>query len=365
MNLNTTKDYISIILNKIPMIDVRAPIEFDKGSFPNTVNLPIMNDQERHLVGTTYKEDGNEAAVALGHHLVSGFNKEQKIEAWRDFITKHPDALIFCFRGGQRSQISQQWIHDDLHLDITRLEGGYKAFRQYILDSFIPENQTYTPIRLGGYTGSAKTVILNELKNSIDLERIARHRGSAFGTEIEPQPTQINFENALAFDLIQKLNEGYKHLIFEDEGRHVGRCYLPQDYSLFVNSSSLVIVDSSFEERSYHILDEYVTKSQQAYVDHYGAESGLGQWLEYILGSMDKAKKKLGGQAHKELVHLAKSAFERQDGLLNNEDHLSWIRIFLKDYYDPMYAYQLEQNKKQIIFRGNRTEVSAYLKSLT
>src|SRR5690554_4612771 len=119
---NTTNDYLSIVLKQRPMIDLRAPIEFAKGSFPNTVNIPLMSDEERHQVGTTYKKEGHDAAVILGHELVSGKIKEERIEKWVDFIQAHPHALLFCYRGGMRSQITQQWIRDAANLDVPRLE---------------------------------------------------------------------------------------------------------------------------------------------------------------------------------------------------------------------------------------------------
>jgi len=364
MELLTTKDFQSIVLNNTPLIDVRAPIEFEKGAIPNAINLPIMNNEERHLVGTTYKENGNEVAVKLGHSLVSGYNKEKKIADWLNFLDANPTAYIYCFRGGQRSKISQEWISEALGRPVTRIEGGYKAFRQYLMDALLPENQHYKPIRLGGHTGSAKTVLLNELPHHIDLEHIANHRGSAFGNRLLPQPSAIDFENILAYDILQKCAKNYNHLVFEDEGRHVGRCYLPQAFSQFVNTSPLVILEVPFDERSYHILDEYVTQSQQEYVTKYGIDEGLVLWLEYILASMEKAKKKLGGTRYSQLVHLAKNAFSMQRGLDHNEGHLAWISYFLKDYYDPMYEYQLLQSKDSICFRGSRSDVRDYLHSL-
>lgn len=364
MIYQTTHDFHSIVMQNTPLIDVRAPIEFEKGAFPNAVNLPIMDNEERRLIGTTYKENGNEEAVKLGHFLVSGVNKEQKIANWVSFMESNPNAYLYCFRGGLRSKISQEWLSEALNRPVARLEGGYKAFRQYLIDATLPKNQNYKPIRLGGHTGSAKTVILKELEHSIDLEDLAKHRGSAFGTQLIAQPTQIDFENALAYDSIKKCAQNYKHIIFEDEGRHVGRCYLPQEFSLFVNSSPLVIVEVPFVERSHHILNEYVTQSQQEYVTLYGLEDGLNRWLTYILTSMDKAKKKLGGVKHMEMTTLAKEAFNSQQGLDHSEGHLSWIEYFLRDYYDPMYGYQLEQNKDLICYRGPRSEVIAYLQSL-
>ncbi|MBN2221475.1 MAG: tRNA 2-selenouridine(34) synthase MnmH, partial [Vallitaleaceae bacterium] len=176
--LKTTNNFRAIVLNETPLIDVRAPIEFQKGAFPNAFNLPIMDDFERKEVGTTYKQEGNEAAVSLGYQLVSGDNREAKVRAWVAFLKEHPNALIYCFRGGQRSRISQEWTSEALGHPVDRLEGGYKAFRNYLLNQLItPTEQSYTPIRLSGCTGSGKTPLLKSLPHHIDLEGIANHRG--------------------------------------------------------------------------------------------------------------------------------------------------------------------------------------------
>jgi tRNA 2-selenouridine synthase len=105
-DLPLSDDFKSIVLNRTPLIDVRAPVEFANGAFPDAVNLPLMNDEERHLIGIRYKEEGNAAAVKLGHELVSGEIKEARIRAWSDLMASKPDAMLYCFRGGQRSKIS-------------------------------------------------------------------------------------------------------------------------------------------------------------------------------------------------------------------------------------------------------------------
>jgi len=105
-------DFKSIVLSNTPLLDVRAPVEFKRGAFLNAVNLPIMDDEERHLVGTCYKNSGNEKAVELGHQLVSGDVRERRINAWIEFMDANPNALLYCFRGGQRSKISQMWLHE-------------------------------------------------------------------------------------------------------------------------------------------------------------------------------------------------------------------------------------------------------------
>lgn len=94
-----TDDYLSLFLNDTPLLDVRAPVEFEKGSFPNAVNAPLMNDEERHRVGICYKEQGQQAAIELGHQLVSGPVKAARIETWQRFAQRHPDGYLFCFRG--------------------------------------------------------------------------------------------------------------------------------------------------------------------------------------------------------------------------------------------------------------------------
>lgn len=364
MKLNTVNNFKEIVLNKTPLIDVRAPIEYEKGAFPNSINLPIMDNEERHEIGIKYKEEGNEEAVKLGHELVSGLNKEAKVKAWLSFIEEHPDTILYCFRGGQRSRISQEWMTEALGRDIDRIEGGYKAFRNYLLDYLDPMNQSFKPVRLGGHTGSGKTPILYQLEHSVDLEGIANHRGSAFGDYVTPQPSQIDFENLLAYTLIQQEAKGYKHLIFEDEGKNIGRRFFPRIFTDHYMQSPLVVVKVSFEQRSLNILKEYVTDSQQSHIEAYGEENGLYKWFEYINISINKAKKRLGGVRHKLLLDKVDEAFKHQLATGSTDKNIEWIQIFLKEYYDPMYEYQIDSNKKIISYEGTTEEVIDYLNSL-
>ncbi|PTT62477.1 tRNA 2-selenouridine(34) synthase MnmH, partial [Pseudomonas sp. HMWF007] len=128
-------DYRDIFLNDRPLMDARAPVEFHKGAFPGVINLPLMNDIERQRIGTCYKQHGQQAAIELGHQLVSGTVKAERIQAWADFARAHPDGLIYCFRGGLRSQITQQWLHDEAGIDYPRVGGGYKAMRTFLIDT--------------------------------------------------------------------------------------------------------------------------------------------------------------------------------------------------------------------------------------
>ena len=363
MKLNTTNNFKKVVLNNTPLIDVRAPIEYEKGAFPNSINLPLMNNEERHEIGIKYKEEGNGQAVKLGYELVSGMNKDIKVKAWINFIHQNPETIIYCFRGGQRSQISQEWMTKELGREILRLEGGYKAFRNYLLDAFEPANQSFKPIRLGGHTGSGKTTILYQIKHAVDLEGIANHRGSAFGDYVTPQPSQIDFENLLAYTLIQQQDKGYSHLIFEDEGKNVGRRFFPQVFTAHYMQSPLVVVKVSFEQRALNILNEYVTESQKSHINKYG-EEGLLIWFNYINSSINKAKKRLGGVRHQLLLHKVEEAYHYQLATGSTDKNIEWIQIFLKEYYDPMYEYQIERNKKIISFEGNTEEVIDYLNAL-
>ena len=323
-----------------------------------------MNDEERCLVGTKYKRQGNIAATELGYELVSGEIKEERMKAWKTYIQQHPNAMMYCFRGGSRSQISQGWLYENFKLSIPRLEGGYKAFRNYLIEAIDPSAITEKPIILGGYTGTGKTILLNKLNNQIDLEGLANHRGSSFGCHVTAQPTQINFENNLAYALIQQQAKEYNHFVFEDESAHIGRCYIPKPLFEYITKGELVILEQPTEKRIQIILDQYVVEAQKEYVQKAdNIEVGMKQWLVYIVGSMTRLKKRFGEERTKTLIESVEKAFEKQITTGEVSGHEEWISICLKEYYDPMYQYQMEKTTKKIIFRGNEREVFEFLKN--
>ncbi|SMB78827.1 tRNA 2-selenouridine synthase [Desulfonispora thiosulfatigenes DSM 11270] len=360
----TYNDFEKIVLEKIPLIDVRAPIEYEKGAFLNAINLPLMNDEERHLVGICYKEKGNKEAVKLGHQLVSGDLRKSRIDAWSSYITKHPNTMIYCFRGGQRSAITQKWIKEATGNDVLRLQGGYKAFRNYLIEELSPEKQISTPILLGGYTGSGKTILLKELKNAIDLEGIAHHRGSSFGNHVTPQPSQIDFENNLSYALISHKHEKHKYMILEDESRNIGYCFIPKELFEFFRKGNLVVLNVPFEERVQITFNEYVLMSQANYIDTFGHSTGLIEWSGYITRSINKLQKRLGVEGHKRLLNVFEDAFKIQIGSNKPDLHRNWIEILLKEYYDPMYSYQMKKCTREMVFQGNAKEVIDYFKML-
>ena len=99
-----SEQFENLLIAGVPFLDVRAEVEFAKGRFPTSTNIPILRDDERQLVGTCYKEEGREAAVKLGHFLVMGATKDRRIQAWCDFAKANPNTHIYCWRGGMRSE---------------------------------------------------------------------------------------------------------------------------------------------------------------------------------------------------------------------------------------------------------------------
>lgn len=360
MKLPTTNDFQKIILGDIPLIDVRAPIEFEGGTFPNAVNLPLMTNAERHRVGICYKEKGNAKAVELGHELVHGKVKEERVAAWAEQLNRRPDTLLYCFRGGMRSQISQQWLAEETGIIVPRLEGGYKAFRNHLLNQLDPETLTSIPVILGGRTGTGKTILLQTLKNRIDLEAIANHRGSSFGRFTTPQPCPIDFENSLAWAFVKHTAAKHHHMILEDEGRNVGDRYLPKPLVEHFRQADLVVLERSMEERVQITFDEYILVSQADYLATFGEEEGRNQWFDYMVNCLDRIRKRLGGLRHQQIKKLLHDAHESND----LEQHKEWIEQLLHDYYDPMYDYQLQQKATNIVFKGNETEIVDYLHAL-
>lgn len=363
MNYPLTKDFKRIVIENLPLIDVRAEVEFEKGAFLNSVNLPILNNEERHIIGVCYKEKGNAEATKLGYELVSGKIREERLNSWINFIKENPNSVIYCFRGGSRSKISQEWIINDLNKDIPRIEGGYKAFRNYLIDEMALEKQSYSPIILTGYTGSSKTTLLNKISNGLDLEGIANHRGSSFGSHIKPQPSQIDFENNLAYRLIQLKEKNFNNIIIEDEGKNIGRNFIPKSLQDHFSSGKYVVLDSSLEERISNTLKEYVIESQKEYKDFYG-EDGLEKWFNYIQESMNRVRKRFGGDKLNQVIKDLEKAYNHQLSTGSFDLHRDWIERFLREYYDPLYKKSIKNSPDSLLFKGNYNEVLDFFNSL-
>lgn len=357
-------DFRRLFIDDVPLLDVRAPVEYHKGAFPLAVNHPLMNDSERHEIGIEYTQVGHDAAVELGEELVNDAVREQRISAWKTFIEAHPDGALYCFRGGMRSKISQQWIHDATGIAYPRIEGGYKALRSFLIDELDAAANEVNTIIIGGRTGVGKTILLQQLRNTIDLEGLARHRGSAFGHYAVPQPTQIDFENALSIALLKHRAKGNPPLIIEDEGRNIGSVHMLQQLFDRFKSGKFIILEATLEERIENTRLEYIDAALQEYQGIHGEELGFEHWAEYLLGSLDRIRKRLGDVRHREIRKQLSDAIDKQRQTAETTQHNGWISTLLSDYYDPMYDYQLGKKQKNIVFTGDAEALKAWLQQV-
>ncbi len=327
-------------------IDLRSEREFLKGTIPGSINIPILNDEEYEKVGKRYKAEGQEAATKLGFQLVNDDLKKQRIDLWIDHIKDNPSCYIFCYRGGLRSKIASNWLRKE-NIRVRILQGGYKKFRSYIISQHIDiSNYNKSWNVIGGLTGSGKTKLLNHFEESIDLEKIANHRGSAFGKNISEQPSQANFENIITY---KYLNHIHPKIYIEDESRTIGFVTLPESWYAKMQSSDLIILKVSNEERVHNILKEYVLEA----LKDFNNEDAL---LKRYLSSLDKIKKRLGLELYKKISSLMIDAFNK------NKNHEDWISKLLINYYDPMYNYKLMKRKKYVIHTGDYISCYTILK---
>jgi tRNA 2-selenouridine synthase len=359
-----TADFSQIFLSDAPLMDVRAPVEFIKGAFPYTDNFPILNDEHRALVGTCYKEEGSEAAKQLGYELVVESNlKEKLVVGWKAFAEANPNGYLYCFRGGMRSHITQTWLKE-AGIDYPLVQGGYKAMRTFLMSETERLAEELPIVLIGGRTGSGKTHLLKRLGRHVDLEGLAKHRGSSFGRLVEEQPAQIDFENSLGIDLIKAEHESDSPVFMEDEGRRIGQRNLP--VGLFAQMSErypLVILEEPMEERVKTCIRDYVTDLFPLFQEHFGPDECGAEYIKWSTEALFRVKKRLGGDRYAEVNGQITTALE---SYLSSGDESGFeipVRTILGDFYDPMYDYQLEDRKDQILFRGTADEIVEWAKT--
>ncbi len=346
-----------LLANETPTIDVRAPIEFNQGAMPNAINLPLMNNEERAAVGTCYKQHGSQKAVELGHQLVKGEIKAHRVAAWREACERFPSGFICCARGGMRSHIVQKWLAE-IGIDYPLIEGGYKALRQATIE--MTNELVQRPIILiGGCTGNGKTTLVRSLPEGIDLEGFAHHRGSSFGRTVEAQFAQATFENYLAVDMLKK-SPYHSRWVLEDEGRAIGANGLPESLRIQMATAHLVVVDDPFERRMARLKEEYFDRMTHDFIEAYGEEKGWQEYSDYLHHGLYAIRRRLGAQRAAELTQLLDNALAAQKISANTEVHFSWLSPLLKEYYDPMYRYQLSKKQDKIIYTGSYEEVEQW-----
>ena len=301
------------------LIDVRSPSEYYKGHMPNSINIPLFDNEERSIIGTIYKKQGREKAVIEGLKFL-----EKKMDLLLDNLFTNIDShkiipgiknnelsiRIYCSRGGMRSQ-SISWLLEKYKFNTITLKGGYKTYRRWILDSF---SKKWNIVIIGGKTGTGKTRLLTLLEKynyqTIDLEGFACHRGSTFGgLGMKEQPSNEQFENIIA----EKLNSfKFSNNIFvEAESANIGKCKIPHEFFNQMKNSRRIEIIRSESNRLDELIDTYSVFKK-----------------EELQESVLRIKKRLGPQR-------TKIALES----IHNEKWDLVCRSVL-DYYDKCYEYE-------------------------
>ncbi len=264
------------LAKSLPVFDVRSPSEYAHAHIPGAISLPIFDDAQRAEIGTSYKQNSVQDAIKIGlKHFGHKLNDYINIVEEHANTTSNSEIILHCWRGGMRSQ-AMAWVLDFYGYDVYLIIGGYKAYRNHVLNSF------QLPIEfnvLGGSTGSAKTFILEKLKEMgesvIDLEGIAHHRGSSFGALGMPiQPSQEQFENNLHKELSNYFSideeQGYhqpKKIWIENESQRIGLVNIPKVLFERMLSSKLVVLQIPFEERLKLIVEQYGKFTKEELID--------------------------------------------------------------------------------------------------
>jgi tRNA 2-selenouridine synthase len=311
-----TDEFLSLGLQH-PVMDVRSPGEYIHAHIPGAYSLPLFTDEERKVVGTAYKQQSREIAVKIGLDYF-GVKMRKMVEDAEE-ITKNSNAkivLVHCWRGGMRSA-GVAWLLDLYGFKVYTLIGGYKAYRRWVIEQF---EKRYEFKILGGYTGSGKTSVLNELHSKkqavIDLEDIACHKGSAFGGfGPRPQPKQEMFDNILATELNRVANKG-SAIWLEDESQRIGDLNLPNALWKSMRKAPIYFLDIPFEERLQNIAVEYGKIEK-----------------EKLVNAIMRIQRRLGGLDTKNAINF-----------LLEGNIKECFRILLK-YYDKFYERSLHNRE--------------------
>lgn len=273
--------------SELPVIDVRSPAEYEHAHMPGAMNIALFSNDERKIVGTTYKQHSREMAIKTGLDFF-GPKMRSIVEQTETLCgsTQSKKLLLHCWRGGMRSE-AIAWLLDLYGFEVFTVKGGYKAFRQWVLRYL---SQPFPLKVIGGYTGSGKTKLLQHLQSIgeavIDLEALAGHRGSAFGNlGLPPQHTAEQFENNLAIALFQRMNAAPSCIWIEGESRRIGNVNIPFQFFATMQQAPYYFLKVPFSNR----LEEIVAS--------YGAYPG-----DRLINGVMRIAKRMGGQQAREAI---------------------------------------------------------------
>ncbi|MBP2241846.1 tRNA 2-selenouridine synthase [Cytobacillus eiseniae] len=328
--------------NAIP-IDVRSPVEFKEFCIPGAVNIPLFTDEERAVIGTIYKQEGSDAAKWKAMEVVSP-KLPTLLGEIKEISANGMQPIIYCWRGGMRSKAVATFISFS-GLSIPRLVGGYRAYRQYILEQ-IPAMLPEKAITLHGMTGVGKTDILKGLSDKgfpvIDLEALAGHRGSIFGTYgLFTGNNQKTFD-ALLFQSLMGMQES-PYFLIEAESKRIGKVVIPEALLLKKQQGMNIQLQSSLQSRIERIYSDYVFP----YLQEEWFHNKVIERLVYI-------KKRLKDY---DLIF-------RLDEAVNQENYHLVIKILLEEYYDPRYAHKKMEYTEPFHFINNAEHIESTMNEI-
>lgn len=355
-----TAEIERIVLNNTPLLDVRAPVEFSRGSIGHAVNAPLLDDQQREMIGTEYAEHGQEAAIALGLEQVTDKVRENRLQQWKQFVDSHPDGYLYCFRGGLRSKIAQQWLQD-AGISYPKVVGGYKAMRSYLLEQFERLAAERNILVVSAPTGSGKTELIRRLQQSVDIEGMAKHRGSAFGSLFVPQPSQINWENEVVSHWLRVSKQSSAPVMFESESHLIGKISLPDYLQTALRSAPVVELIASTNDRIKRIRDDYINTAMNTFRAEMTEEESYLRLESFISHNLSRIQRRLGGERYQRLSAIVPGAVEELQTGSGTDGIDEIVRTLLHDYYDPLYAHKMIGREKQIVFTGTTDEIVAWV----
>ncbi|MCI6000744.1 MAG: tRNA 2-selenouridine(34) synthase MnmH, partial [Finegoldia magna] len=317
---NTYEELIN--MENIIFVDVRSEYEFKKETIPGSINIPILNNDERIEISTIYDAGDHECAKKLAIRYASV--KLEDIYVKLLDLSKNYNVCLFCYRGSMRSTVLFN-IMKSMGLSIYRLKGGYKAYRKYVIENLDKLINSHEYVNINGYTGVGKTEILNYLENShknvLNLEQLANHRGSILGNAgLNKQPSQKMFESLL-FDKLKSFND--EPVFVECESSKIGRINIPKSLRQKYNSSHhQVMINSSLQDRIDRIKTDYLENPHA---------------LEDIKKGINHLSKYIGNNNSSILIDK-----------LENEDYDSVIEALITKYYDINYAVKAKDFELEI-----------------
>lgn len=357
-------DFFRLFLEDVPMMDVRAAIEFNHGSFPTATNIPILDDDQRHEIGCVYADSGQDVAIERGLQMATADIREQRLSAWSAFVNENPTGYLYCFRGGLRSKTTQAWLAE-AGAPYPLIQGGYKALRRFLLDEFDKLLAKGNFLLLAGPTGVGKTELIDAWHSAIDLEGRAKHRGSAFGQTFVDQPKQIEWENQIIIDCLKAAAASSSPILIEAESHLIGRIHLPQNLQDAMAKAPVLMLEASLEERVQRLRDDYVQQALKHFEHDLEQEGGDADvWSlfgDYVSANLLRIKKRLGGAQYKILDEQLQSAVQllRDDQDVSGFD--SVIETLLLTYYDRLYAHQQKKQDDAVVCRGDMKTITQWL----